>query len=358
MAMQTVSYMRTTGSATSGETNLPRVAQGTYNRTLLKRAQKTLLHDRFGQQKSQRQRSGQQLVFRRYEKIAQATVPLTDGITPSSTPLSKTDYVATLKQYGDYIIVTDWVDMTHVDPVLTEASKVLGEAMGETMDSVYREILVAGTNVYCVTTDDSGTFAAGTTRTACAGVLCKSACDAVIRDLRSADAKPFEAMIPGSVKVNTYPVGEAYWCIIHTDQEHDLFKAAGGFDQDPEFTPVERYASHTGIMPSEIGKYRNVRFVTSTNAKIFANAATGGASASTYKSTGGSDPDVYVALFFARDAYGVVKLERGSAGVFVEPAGGNNDPLRQRNTVGYKFAATAVILNDDYMCRVESLSLA
>ena len=354
--LQTVSYMRTTGSAMSGETDLPRVAQGVYDRNLLKRAQPALLHQRFGQQKPLSQRSGQQMVFRRYEKLAQATTPLSDGVTPSGTALSKTDYVATVYQYGNWMTVTDWVDLTHVDPVINEASNVLGENMGETMDSVYREILVAGTSVYCVEDDDGGTFATGTTRTNCAGTLCKSVIDAVIRELRGADAKPFTPIVAGSTKVNTYPIGEAYWCLIHTDQEHDLFSANGGLTLGEDFTPVERYASISGIMETEVGKYRNVRFVMTTNAKVFEDA---GAAVGTdgMKSTSGTSNDVYVSLFFARDAYGIVPLQRGSAGVFVERAGGNADPLRQRHTVAWKSAGTAVILNDAWMYRVECTSL-
>lgn len=364
--LMTTGYLQTTGSAVSGETNLPRVAQGVYNRNLLDRAMPKLHHARFGQMKDMKQRNGDQMVFRRYEKLAQATTPLVEGQTPTGATLSKTDYVATLKQYGNFIPISDWVDMTHVDPILTEASGMLGENMGETMDSVYREILVAGTTYYVVTADNSeATPALGTTRANAAGVLSKVAIDAVLRDLRSADAKPFTPMVPGSQRIGTYPVGEAYWCLIHTDQEHDLFSDRSGLAGTDAgtntallFTPVEKYAQVTGILPGEVGKYRNIRFVTSTNTKVFADAATGGASATTFKSTGGDDPDVYVSLFFGRDAYGIVKLARGSAGVFVEGPGGPSDPLRQRRTVGWKSAGCAVILNDDWMARVECLSLA
>ena len=359
MSIMTTGYLRTTGSAVSGETNLPRVAQGVYNRNLLMRSQPKLYHARFGQSKPMSARSGTQMVFRRYEKLAQATTPLVEGVTPNRATLQKTDYVATLKQYGNHLMISDWVDMTHVDPILTETSGLLGENMGETMDSVYREVLVAGTSVYVVTNDyttGSGTPSAGTTRANCKGVLNKSVINKVLRDLRGADARAFTPIIPGSVKVNTYPIGESFWCLTHTDVENDLFAAGGGMSLGTEFTPVERYAQISGILPGEIGKYRNVRFVTSTNTKIFPNA---GAAISTngMRSTGGVNNDVYVSLFFARDAYGVVELGRGAAGVMVEGPGGPSDPLRQRRTVGWKAAGCAVILNDSWMIRVEHTSL-
>jgi N4-gp56 family major capsid protein len=250
--------------------------------------------------------------------------------------------------------------MTHVDPIIQEATKLMGENMGETMDSVYREVLVAGTGVYYIQEDDGGTYATGSARDTTDGVqgtLCKSAVDAVIRDLDGADAKHFTPMVNGSTRVNSFPIGKAYWCLIHTDQIHDLFSSNGGFTLGEEFTPVERYSNQTGVMETEVGKYRNVRFVATTNAKIWPDAGDTYESGA-FKSTSGTYCDVYAALFFARDAYGVIPLQRGSGRTIVQRAGGPTDPLEQRNTVGWKGAGTAIILNDEWMRRVECASLA
>jgi len=300
------------------------------------------------------------MVFRRYEKLSQVTTPLTDGITPDGTTLVKRDYVATIKQYGNYMVVSDFVDMTHVDPVIQESTKLMGENMGETMDSVYREVLVAGSTVYWVQDDDESAYVAGTDRSGVTGVqgtLCKTVINAVIRDLDGADAKHFTPMVNGSTRINSFPIGKAYWCIIHTDQVHDLFSPNGGMTLGQDFTPVERYSNQSGVMETEIGKYRNVRFVTTTNAKIWPD---GGDiyESGVFKSTGDVYCDVYAALFFARDAYGVIPLQRGSGSTIVHRAGGPTDPLNQRNTVGWKGAGTAIILNDTWMRRVECASLA
>lgn len=350
---QTIDYLGTTAVHASSDT-LPSLTRGVYNRSLLARAMPYLIHQRFGQQHPLQQRSGQQMLFRRYEKLDQATVPLSDGVTPTGTTLVKRDYVAAIKQYGNYMVISDWVDMTHVDPVIQESTKLMGENMGETMDSVYREILVAGTGVYRVDTDDGGTYATGAARTDVGGVLCKSVVNAVIRDLDGADAKHFTPMVNGSTRIASYPIGKAYWCVIHTDQVHDLFSTNGGMTLGTEFTPVERYSNQTGVMETEIGKYRNVRFVTTTNAKIWSGA--GDTGTTVYKNDG-TRFDVYAALFFARDAYGVIPLQRGAGRTIVQRAGSNTDPLEQRNTVGWKGAGTAIILNDEWMRRVECASL-
>jgi len=357
--IQTVDYLATTAVHGSSDT-LPEVTRAVYERNLLMRSQPSLLHQRFGQQHPLQSRSGQSMVFRRYEKVALASTPLTDGVTPDGTALVKRDYVSTVKQYGNFMIISDWVDMTHVDPVISEATTLMGENMGETMDAVYREVLVAGTSAYFVKVDNTTAAAAdwegGADRTEVQGTLCKAVVDAVIRDLDGADSKHFTPIVNGSTRVNSYPLGQAYWCLMHTDQVHDLFNVAhGGMVLGEEFTPVERYSNGTGVMETEVGKYRNVRFVVSTATKIWADA--GDTAGTTYRSTTGTDCDVYAALFFARDAYGVIPLQRGSATTIVTPAGGPTDPLKQRNTVGWKGAGTAIILNDTWMRRVECASL-
>lgn len=324
-----------TGGTHASSDTLPSVTRGVYNRSLLKRAYPYLMHQQFGEQYPLGMRKGQSMVFRRYEKLAQNTVPLTEGVTPEGTSLVKRDYVATIKQYGDYMIISDFVDMTHVDPVIQQGVELMGEAMGESMDSVYREYLVIGTQWTGVLANATFT----TTRGNITGSLCPEVCDLAIKTLKNQEAKMFKPIIPGSVGNNTWPVAASYWCLIHTDMEDDLYR---NFTIGSEFTPVERYASVGGIMENEVGKYRNLRFVTSTNTKVFTGEGSGSA-------------DVYVALVFGRNAYGVVPLQRGSGRTIIQRAGGNTDPLEQRNTVGWKSAGCAIILNDAWMYRIETL---
>jgi N4-gp56 family major capsid protein len=308
------------------------------------------------------------MVFRRYEKLSQTTVPLTEGITPTGTTLSKTDVVATLLQYGNYCIITDWVDMTSVDPTINEASELMGENMGESIDSIHANALSAGTNYYRVIDDDGGTVniddeVGASARSLVAGTLCKTVLDAAIRDLNGADARMFTPMVPGSAKINTYPIGKAYWCLIHPDQEHDLYQANGGFfdstanNMSRDFVPVHKYANNRGAMETEIGSYRNIRLVMTTNLKIWTGE---GEDTSDMKETVDGYADVYSVLVFGRDAYGIVPLAGDSAKVIVKSAksGGSADPLEQRNTVGWKAATALAILNDAWMVRIECATLA
>jgi N4-gp56 family major capsid protein len=354
----TMDWLNTASSGTtSGSDTLPYVGLGIYNRVLLERAQPSLYHAYFGQQKSQTRRNGLSMAFRRYEKLSTTQVPLSDGVTPPGVQLTKTDYVATLTQHGNWTIVTDNVDFYYPDAVMTEAAELMGENMGESMDLIVRDVLVAGTNLTRIKVDNSGTYdGAGVERTDVLGALCKSALDGAMTSLKREDAKAFTPQIPASVKVNTFPVGEAFWCLIHPDAETDLFGARGGFwgtsGNLVGFVPVEQYASSTGVMKGEVGKYRNVRFVTSTHAKIWPDS--GGAIGTTgLRSTTGVLIDVYAALLFARDAYGVIKPDSSMAKVITHRAGGPGDPLNQRNTVGWVGWIAAKILMQEWMHRIE-----
>lgn len=357
--LNTMTYLSTTPGSTVAESgNLPVVGQGIYNRVLLERAQPNLMHAYFGQQKSVARRNGLSLVFRRYNSLGQATVELGEGVTPPPQRGTKTDYTVTLKQFGGWTAVSDVVDTFHVDSVITEYSQLMGEQMGESLDSIIREVLVGGTSLYRVQVDDGGTYELDAARDQVGGVLCKTVCDSVVRDLKGQNAKTFVPEIPASVKVNTHPLPEAFWCLIHTDQETDFYRARSGFYNSTTkavegFIPVQNYAGNVGVMKNEVGAYRNIRFVTSTNTKIWTDTglATSGGGAGLKSS--GTKADVYAALFFSRDAYAVAKPDASMSRIIVTKAGGPGDPLEQRNTVGWKAMVASVILNQNFLVRVE-----
>jgi N4-gp56 family major capsid protein len=67
-------------------------------------------------------------------------------------------------------------------------------------------------------------------------------------------------------------------------------------------------------------------------------------------------PDVHAALIFGRDAYGTVDIDgSGAIRSIVKTFGeAGFDPLDQRATYGAKVEAyTALILNDDWLIRIE-----
>ena len=80
--------------------------------------------------------------------IPVATNPLIEGVTPSGSVLANQDYTVTLAQYGDFVTITDVIEDTHTDPVLQQATDILGEQAAVTVETLRFNVLMAGTNVW------------------------------------------------------------------------------------------------------------------------------------------------------------------------------------------------------------------
>jgi N4-gp56 family major capsid protein len=319
-------------------TNLPPAIQAYYDRNLLERAVPADVHGRFGQVRPIKMRSGNQIKFRRYEALPLVTTALTEGATPAGNDLTVTDVTATLAQYGSFVTVTDMVDMTNQDPVLTEAGTVLGEQGGTTVDAVRRDVLVAGTNVI---------YSNGTTRAGLKAPLDHIALRTAIRALNRQNAKFVRDMVSATNGIGTQPIRAAYIGLVHPDTEAVLEAITG-------YIPVSSYSSAMKAEDDEVGAYRNIRFFRSTNCKVWPNV---GLAVGTdgQISTGGVNNDVYATLIIGANAYGVCPLAGQAMQNIVKPLGssGTADPLNQRATSGWKATTTTKILNDAWMIRIE-----
>ena len=313
----------------SGMAQIPSGIQAFYDRNLLERALPALIHDKWGQMRNIPKGQSKAIKFRRYNALPTATTALTEGVTPAGSALSVTDITATLKHYGDYTILTDDVQLYVEDNVVKEATDVLGEQGGQTVDEVTRDELVGGTQV-----DYAGAVAG---RGSVAAVVVAADLKRVIKTLKGQNAKKFTTVITGSVKVGTLPVRAAFVGICHTNTTESL-EAIDGFKGS------EEYASQTLIDLNEVGSYKDIRFVETTMAKVFAGEGAGAV-------------DVYATLIMGKDAYGVVSL-RGQKNIqtIIKPLGsaGTADPLNQRSSVGWTARSITKILNQSWIVRLET----
>src|SRR3978361_1722489 len=118
-----------------------------YDRRLLRKAFPRLIHSLYAQTRDLPSGDSTVIKFRRYSLLTAATTPLTEGVTPSGSQLSKTDITSTVQQYGDYITLTDKLVFSTTDPVLTEANSVLAQQAGNTLDQLTRDVIIAGTTI-------------------------------------------------------------------------------------------------------------------------------------------------------------------------------------------------------------------
>jgi N4-gp56 family major capsid protein len=269
--------------------------------------------------------------------IPVATTPLIEGVTPSGSKLANQDYTVTLAQYGDYITITDVVMDTHTDPVLQQATDILGEQAALTVETLRFNVLKAGTNVFYANA------VAGRSSIVTAIALADQR--RVTTALNRQNAKKISQVVASTADFNTKSVEAAYMAVCHPDLETDIRTMSG-------FKPVADYGPHTTPFEGEIGSVEQVRYLTST---VMAPWADLGGDKGTLRSTSGTKADVYPVLVFGRDAFGIVPLKGKSSmtPMVVNPKPAAGDPLAQRGTVGWKLWTATVILQEAFMARLE-----
>ena len=305
-----------TTAATEGN-NLSVEMKTFYSDYLIDNAKPLLVHDQFGQKHPIPKNGGKTIEFRKYSPFAKALTPITEGVTPDGHKLNVTDLTATVAQYGDYVELSDVLLLTAIDNNLVEATKLCGNQAGETLDTVTREVLVGGTNVqYAGGVSDRSALAAD-------NKLTVDDCFKAARFLKTQKAQ----------KIDGY-----YVAIIHPDVAYDLMRSE-------DWVNAVQYAGSAQLFEGEIGRVAGIRFVETTEAKIFAKAGSG-------------SKDVYATLVLGANAYGVTEVEGGGLQHIVKQLGsaGTADPLNQRATVGWKAIKTAERLVEGYMIRIESCS--
>jgi N4-gp56 family major capsid protein len=302
---------------------------------LLTRGEPFLVLEKFGQAKPMPKKRSDSVTFRRYNSLPATPNELTEGVTPAAKQLTKTDVPATVKQYGDLVQITDVVMDLHEDPVLKEATDILGEQAAEMIETVRFNKLKAGTAV-----EYSGT---ATQRSEVVDPVSIGLQRRITKLMKRQNARPITSVMNTTPDFNSEPIAPAYIAVCHTDLETDISNMEG-------FVPVERYSGITPY-PSEIGKVGNVRYIGSQVLVPWEGAG----AANTAVENDGSNVNVYPILYFARDAYGIVSI-KGKSGlkpIVVNPKPSDSDPLAQRGYVGWKAYHTAVILNDAWMYRAE-----
>lgn len=285
-----------------------------YDMTLLDEAQAALVHDQFAQKRPIPKNGGKTIEFRKFASLPKATTPLTEGVTPDGKSLNVTAITATVAQYGDYITQSDVLELTSIDNTIVEATKILGRQAGLTLDTITRNVLQSGTNVtYCPKSNgDEVTSRTGLDTT----------CQLTVKVVQQVVAK-----LKGQ---NAPTINGKYVGIIHPYVAYSLMR-------DPEWIDAHKYAQPDNLFTGEIGEIAGVRFVETTEAKVY-------------------DGGVFGTLIMGANAYGVTEITGGGLQTIIKQKGsaGTADPLDQRSSIGWKAIKTAELLIPNYLVRVES----
>ena len=111
-----------------------------YDRLLLEANRADYIMGTFAVRKRIPRGSSKKIKFRRYSALSAATTPLTEGITPAGSQLAKTDLEAEVQQYGDFVHLTDVVDLVNEDPVLARTAIELSEQLNLSYHTVRNHI--------------------------------------------------------------------------------------------------------------------------------------------------------------------------------------------------------------------------
>ena len=385
---------------TTGSGGLSAEMKTFYDKVLLKAAKPNLVHDQFGQDRNIPKNGGKTIEFRKYSGLGKALTPLTEGKPPKGQDLTVSNVTATVSQYGGFVTISDVLDLTAIDNNLAEAVELLGDQAGLTLDTITRNVLNSGTNVSYASKWSGTTETAVTARNDLdnTSVLKVDTINQVVAKLRSVNAKPVD--------------GKYYAAIIHPFAAYELMR-------DPDWKYPHQYVDTENIYEGEIGRIGGVRFVESSEAKIFGaetglkiNYASGysgsissvafdgkldgkdveadaligkylringvakritdnGTDSIEFASTSdfGSIADntdieiipcvagaVFSTIVVAKDAYGKTSVDGGGLETIVKTKGQVGGPLEQYMTAGWKALKTAEILMPDYLVRVESTS--
>ncbi len=371
-----------------------------YDKALIELATPNLVHEQFAQKRKLPKGSGSSIEFRCFSALPKVTAALTEGVTPDGSRLNVRSITCTPETYGDYVQFSDVLETDSVDNTVLEATRKLAEQAGRTLDAVVRNELNGGTNVMYCPKIVNGTETEMTSR-----LTMELGCKLTVRDIFKAVAE-LKAM-------NAPMLGGHYVGIIHPYVAYELIQEAGD-----RWVNVSEYASPEERFVGEIGSVAGVRFVETTEAKIFGPekliggmraiefvSGEAGALQAVMAAEVSSENLAGMKLYIDGEAHAVSKVVYASGGskmhfavplpasisgktgyitggtvdglsVFstlimgadaygvtdteegleniVKQKGAGNDPLNQRCTVGWKARKCAKRLVEEYMIRLES----
>jgi N4-gp56 family major capsid protein len=283
----------------------------------------TLIYNKFAQKRVLPEKNGDTIVFRRYARLSTVPIPLTDGVTPPGAPLSATDIKARVDFYGNFVTITNQVELTVEDRVLNESARLLAQNMAQTMDEVTRDVLASTSSILQCSNGSNGNTPTEIT---------KEDIDAAVVTLLGNDAEMISEVVTGTNAFGTSPIRPAFWGYMDTALLDDLEAVSN-------FVNTSNYSHQATVLDAEWGSTGNVRWLYTSVGSV-SSAATA----------------VYNNFIVGKESYALVHLRSETGEFYVEPLGsaGSADPLHQRGSVGWQHPFVARILNDAFMLNLMS----
>ena len=313
-------------TAFAGVNTLTPTMKTFYDTELLENHRDQLIFAQLGRKQALPAHRGRTIEWRKWNTLPLCDA-LTEGVIPTGKKMGMTSINVALAQYGQYVTVSDLLELHALDDVILGATEELGAAGGKTHDLLVRNVLKAGTNILFADAYDGTTYQSTPAneaglQSALGSYTCNLTPDMILKavtNLKTGGAPTFS--------------GNKYVAVIHPHVSYDLRK-------HPDWIEAHKYASPGQIFNGEIGELHGVRFIESNLAPIIKGD---GQTYATYKT-----------MFFGKDAFGVIDPEGAGMETIVKSKEQVGGPLNQFSTIGTKFEIAAKILYPERMVTVWS----
>lgn len=326
----TTSYVNAyTGATTpfSGTDTLTPTMKVFYDTQLLENNRDQLVYAQLGRKQHLPANHGRTVEWRKLNTLPNLKA-LAEGVIPTGEKLGMTSINVDLTQYGEYISVTDILELHALDDVIAGATEELGAASGKTNDILVRNVVAANTNIIFADALDKQTGAYDSTpatESALQTALATKACDLTPDMVAKA--------VTNLKKGGAPTINGKYVAVIHPSVTYSLRK-------NPDWLEAHKYARPEEIFNGEIGELHGVRFVETNLAPVIKGA---GQTYATYKT-----------LFFGKDAFGVIDPEGAGLETIIHTKDQIGGPLNQFSTIGAKMEMAAKVLYTERICTVWS----
>jgi N4-gp56 family major capsid protein len=290
-----------------------------YEKVFLARAEYEYIFNQGAQMRTQPANEGKTVVFTRHTPLAVATTALTEGTNPAEVALTAANVSATLSEFGTTVKISRFLSLTSIDANNKEKIEVVGQNMGETLDTVTRNELFTGATVQL-----AGGKAA-LTDVAITDVMSVAEIRKAVRTLKKNKARRYQSNY-GSWLAKLGP-----------DTSYDL-------TLDSTFLSADIYDnSAEKLYNGELGRILGARIIESPNQYESINA-------------GASSADVFSNFIHGADAFGCIDLVGDKPQLYIiphtKPDSGN--PAGRFSLVSWAASYTCKTLNANWIINIKS----
>lgn len=305
------------------------VDQAAYDRMAYFALRSELLFDQAADvQASNQTMPGSSVIFTIFNELAVASTPLTETVDVDPVAMGDTNVTVTLTEYGNTINTTAKLRGTAFLDVDAAAANLIGYNAGNSMDTVVREVLAAGSNV--VYGGGGASLPSSRTTIATEDIIAANDVRKVTAALRGANVSPWSG----------YYIG-----FIHPDVSYDLRRETGNASWNAPHVNMDTANIYTG----EIGTFESVRFIETPRTKVRANASDGAGAA--------GNIDVYDTYIMGRQALAkAYSFVDGNGPVPSVRRGPVVDSLMRFNPIGWYWLGGYGLFRQASLRRIESAS--